>query len=50
MAARILVFVSLDFRLSWAFSVLVTVEKVFAVAVENLLLQPLLIAIDRRKS
>ena len=50
MAAGILVFVSFDFRLSCTFGVLVTVKNDFVITVEYLLLPPLLIAIDRRKS
>lgn len=50
LAAGFLVFASSGFELSWALGLMVTITIVFAVAADFLLLPPLLMAIDRRKS
>ena len=50
LAAGFLVFAASGFELSWALGILVSITIVFALAADFLLLPPLLIAIDRRKS
>ena len=50
LAAGFLVFAASGFELSWALGILVSMTIVFALATDFLLLPPLLIAIDRRKS
>ncbi len=50
LAAGFLVFAASGFELSWALGFLVSITIVFALAADFLLLPPLLIAIDRRKS
>ena len=50
LAAGFLVFAASGFELSWALGILFSITIVFALAADFLLLPPLLIAIDRRKS
>ena len=45
-----LVFASSGFELSWALGLLITITIVFALLADFLLLPPLLMAIDRKKS
>ena len=50
LAAGFLVYSASGFEVSWALGLMVTVTIVFAIAADFLLLPPLLMAIDRRKS
>ena len=50
LAAGFLVFASSGFEVSWALGLLVTITITFALLADFLLLPPLLMAIDRRKS
>ena len=50
LAAGFLVFASSGFEVSWALGLLVTITIVFALIADFLLLPPLLMAIDRKKS
>ena len=50
LSAGFLVFVMSGFELSWVLGLMVTITIVFAIAADFLLLPPLLMAIDRRKS
>ena len=50
LAAGFLVYSASGFEVSWALGLMVTITIVFAIAADFLLLPPLLMAIDRRKS
>ena len=50
LAAGFLVFAASGFEVSWALGLMVTITIVFALAADFLLLPPLLMALDRRKS